>query len=70
MTWFKLVGLVLQIALAVTTWLRNRELIAVGRREAVIDAMEAHNARIKEALATRRRARDSDPDPDDPYRRD
>lgn len=62
--------LALQAINALVTWLRERDLIKAGEAVAIAEGLEISNARVKAALEARRRARDSDPDPHDPYLRD
>jgi hypothetical protein len=70
MTWLRTILLALQAVNGLVTWLRERQMLEAGEAKAIADGLELSNARIKEALAARRRADSSDPDPDDPYRRD
>jgi hypothetical protein len=66
----KIIGLALQFINIAVNWARERQLISAGEAIAINEALELTNARVKEALAARLRARNSDPDPSDPYRRD
>jgi hypothetical protein len=70
MTWLKLIGAMLQALSGLVTFLRERQLLDAGEAKAIAASLEASDARVKAALDARRRARDSDPDPDDPYLRD
>lgn len=70
MTWLQTILLALQALNGLVTWLRERDLIKAGEAKAIAEGLEVSNARVKAALEARRRARDSDPDPDDPYLRD
>ena len=70
MIWLKLIAALLQALSGLAAFLRDRQLIAAGEAKAIADALEISNARVKDALAARERARNSDPDPDDPYLRD
>jgi cyanate lyase len=67
MTWLKLIALTLQAVTIVVTFLRERELIAAGEAKAILEGLQISNDRIQEARAARKRAADSEPDPDDPY---
>jgi hypothetical protein len=70
MKYLQIFLLVLQALDKFLTWMRERELINAGEAKAIAAGLEVSNARITQALAARRRANNSDPDPDDPYRRD
>jgi hypothetical protein len=70
MSWLKAVLLVLQAIDKIVAWLRERQLMDAGEAKAVAEGLELSNAHIKAAVEARRRARDSDPDPHDPYLRD
>jgi hypothetical protein len=70
MTWLKLITLSLQALTGLVSFLRERQLLEAGEAKAIAASLEASDARVKEALAARERARGSDPDPDDPYMRD
>jgi cyanate lyase len=70
MSWLNTVLLVLQVIDKVVAWLRERQLMDAGEAKAVAEALELSNVRIKAAQDARRRADNSDPDPDDPYLRD
>lgn len=70
MTWLQTILLALQALNALVGWLRERALLNAGEAKAISDALLISNQRVAEALAARRRARDSDPDPHDPYLRD
>jgi cyanate lyase len=70
MSWLQAILAALQAINALVAWLRERQLITAGEAEAVAEGLKLTNDRIAAALAARRRARDSDPDPHDPYLRD
>lgn len=69
-TWLQIILLTLQGLNALVIWLREQDLIKAGEAKAVAEGLEISNARVKAALDARRRARDSNPGPDDPYARD
>lgn len=70
MTWLKTLLLALQAVTALLAWLRERQLITAGEAEAIAEALELANARVKAAQLARKRSYDGDPDPHDPYLRD
>lgn len=70
MTWLRIIALALQAVTGLVTLLRERALLKAGEAKAIAEALETSNERVKAALEARRRANDSDPDPDDPYLRD
>jgi hypothetical protein len=70
MKYLQIFLLVLQALDKFLGWMRERELINAGEAKAIAAGLEVSNARITQALAARRRANNSDPDPDDTYRRD
>lgn len=70
MTWLRIIALALQAVAGLVTFLRERALLKAGEAKAIAEALETSNERVKAALEARRRANDSDPDPDDPYLRD
>jgi hypothetical protein len=70
MTWLRLITLSLQALTGLVAFLRERQLLDAGEAKAIAASLEASDARVKAAMEARRRARGSDPDPDDPYLRD
>ncbi len=70
MTWLKLIAALLQALNGLVAFFRERKLIEAGEAIAITQALRESDARVKIALEARERARRSDPDPDDPYRRD
>jgi len=70
MTWLKIIALALQAVTGLVAFLRERDLIKAGEAKAIAKGLEISHDRIQQARAARKRANDSDPDPDDPYLRD
>lgn len=70
LTWLNAISLALKLIGTLVSWLRERDLIKAGEAQAIAEGLEISNARVTAAIEARRRARESDPDPDDPYRRD
>ena len=70
MTWLQTILLALQAINSLVAWLRQRDALKAGEAIAIAEGLEILNARVKAALEARRRALNSDPDPDDPYLRD
>lgn len=70
MTWLKTILLALQAINGLVSWLRERQMIEAGEAKAIAEGLEISNVRITTAMEARRRARDGDPDPDDPFIRD
>ena len=62
--------LALQVADKLVAWLRERQLIDAGKAQELAQNLERLNARISEAKKARQSVGASDPDVDDPYRRD
>lgn len=70
MTILKTIGLALQFITLLVNWAREKQLLAAGEAIAIAEALGVANERVKAAQAARLRARNSDPDPNDPYLRD
>lgn len=70
MSWLQGILLALQAINSLVAWLRQRDTLKAGEAIAIAEGLEILNARVKLAIDARRRALNSDPDPDDPYLRD
>jgi hypothetical protein len=70
LSWLQGILLALQAIDSLVAWLRKRDTLKAGEAIAIAEGLEILNARVKLAIDARRRALNSDPDPDDPYLRD
>lgn len=70
MTWLNVILISLQALSGLVAFLRERQMLTAGEAQSIAEALALTNERVAAAQTARKRARDSDPDPHDPYLRD